>query len=481
MIDASQPASPPTNGAIATALPDEHAPGQHEAAAPPSSSPTGDSQPTPTPVQAPALTPLRAPDDGGAWPEAGQSFRAALLMAVPAIPFVGLVSTIAVYAAAKGSPLFQLDPVATGAGVALLAWLVMAAAQYWLIRGTSAEQVNTTAFNELRHRLGDIIARFAVAQPTDDSGRIAARQLQDCITQIRTELQRSGPAWIMGSGYISAWKLVHRAEEALLLLEPASDVIAAGLYDELRLTGAQIDNSDQLLSKLRLAVSRLDSDASSFLAARPTGVGVDGTGTTSTPSGDVAVLARVALREVRQTVNAFRDDGWDGIVRTRNHLIATLTATGLATYLGLVLAITLNPQPRGEAIASNAVLAAGGLFLVGAMVGLFNRLNTESNAQNDIEDYGLTMARLILTPVLAGIAAVGGVFVAAMAASGVTAAALSTGGVPSLGTIFNLSGNPFALALAAVFGLSPGMLIDGLRDQAEKYKAALKSTNPQGH
>jgi hypothetical protein len=129
------------------------------------------------------------------------------------------------------------------------------------------------------------------------------------------------------------------------------------------------------------------------------------------------------------------------------------------------------------------VVAAAAFYLVGAMIGLFNRLNGESTTQNDVEDYGLTTVRLILTPVLAGIAAVAGVFLSAMAAGGVSAAipgSPPSGGLPMVWTVFNLTTNPFALVLAAVFGLSPGLLINGIQAQAEKYKTALKSTNAQG-
>jgi len=42
----------------------------------------------------------------------------------------------------------------------------------------------------------------------------------------------------------------------------------------------------------------------------------------------------------------------------------------------------------------------------------------------------------------------------------------------------NLSSNPFAIVLAAVFGLSPTILISSLQAQADKYKGALQSTAP---
>jgi hypothetical protein len=419
------------------------------------------------------------------WPDCGQSFQAALLIGFPAIPFIAMVATLAIYAAPAGSALALLDPVAVGIGTGVGIWLLIAVAARWVIRRTSADQVNNSAFSELRHRVGEIAARLSAANPVDDQGRIAAGQLQACLIQIRSEITRADPCWIRGTGYLSAWKLVHRAEEALLLLEPQLEVIGAALYDELRLVGAQITNNDQLLSKLRLAVAHLGVDATSYLSGQPGAVTPTTVGAAQATGDGAAALARIALRDVRQAVNEFRDDSWDAIVRTRNHLISTLTATGIATYLGLILAVTVNSQPRGTNLESNVVLAAASFYLVGAMVGLFNRLNSQSNTQNDVEDYGLTTVRLMLTPVLAGIAAVGGVFlVAAIAASGVSTAILganSGSALTKLDAVFNLTSNPFSLILAAIFGLSPGMLIDALQDQAEKYKSALRSTNPQSH
>ena len=46
----------------------------------------------------------------------------------------------------------------------------------------------------------------------------------------------------------------------------------------------------------------------------------------------------------------------------------------------------------------------------------------------------------------------------------------------SLADIFDLSNNFYAILLAAVFGLTPGLLFDQLQQQSEKYKTALKSS-----
>jgi hypothetical protein len=48
--------------------------------------------------------------------------------------------------------------------------------------------------------------------------------------------------------------------------------------------------------------------------------------------------------------------------------------------------------------------------------------------------------------------------------------------LPSLIDIFDLDKKPFGLVLAAIFGLSPTALLSRLQQEAEKYKADLKSS-----
>jgi hypothetical protein len=54
------------------------------------------------------------------------------------------------------------------------------------------------------------------------------------------------------------------------------------------------------------------------------------------------------------------------------------------------------------------------------------------------------------------------------------------GAVPSLKDIFDLDRYPIALLVAAVFGLTPGLLFDRLLQQAERYKTNLTSSQATG-
>ncbi len=85
-----------------------------------------------------------------------------------------------------------------------------------------------------------------------------------------------------------------------------------------------------------------------------------------------------------------------------------------------------------------AFTSAIAYFLIGAPVGLFNRLYLDASTETAVEDYGLSAARLLHTPLLCG--------------------------------------------LAAVFGLTPSALISRLQSEAEKYKSDLKSSEePSAH
>jgi len=208
----------------------------------------------------------------------------------------------------------------------------------------------------------------------------------------------------------------------------------------------------------------------------------------------------LTLRDVRQAINEFRDSSWAALVRTRNHLLGTITITGIVTYLLLTVAISGRGADAPANLTTDAFAAAATLYLIGAVVGLFNRLYAESSSDNSIEDYGLTVARTGLTPVLSGLAALGGVLIIAIlpaalsgdilaptttvvtqapggAASGQPAAQVVKRTAPSLDNVFNLSANPLSIVLAAVFGLTPSLLIGALQNAGDRYRAAVQSTS----
>ena len=226
--------------------------------------------------------------------------------------------------------------------------------------------------------------------------------------------------------------------------------------------------------------------------------------------------ARAVLREIRRGLNEFRDDRWDGLVRARNRILGTLTVTGIVTYVLLGFALEARSANAPLDRMQDAIVAATAFYLVGAIVGLFDRLNRESKDDAAVEDYGLSNARLALTPILSGLAAVGGVLITTMLLGTVNGSALTpqvsaapaspaparvAALTPSLGAtlaaqqpaptpapaagpsrpgdIFNLEKYPFGLILAAIFGFTPGLLINRLKQGSQRMEADLRRTEPQ--
>src|SRR6266516_7787609 len=78
--------------------------------------------------------------------------------------------------------------------------------------------------------------------------------------------------------------------------------------------------------------------------------------------------------------------------------------SGLLTFFLLCVAICAAVKPQ-------SLLAALVFYLVGAMSGLFGQLVLEAQSDKAIDDYRLTIARLVVTPVISGLAAIAGILV----------------------------------------------------------------------
>jgi hypothetical protein len=435
------------------------------------------------------------PNRGEPWqPKCPQNLRAAILVTVPALPPVALIAMVVNYLVPGPVALHALDPLLGGLLIAGLFCALAALVMRFLLGGTSADQANTTSFNQIRERLHELDARLAVAAQRADpatAADVACRRARALRAQIRVQLEQSALDWVQATGYISIWKLLHRAEEALLMVDSVHDVLGAVLFDDLRLSGAAIPNGDHLRAKLRHAASNLTGMASAYLEPVPATASAEARSVPDPASApidaqDQESVSRAALREVRRAINEFRDGSFEAMVRTRNHLLATLTLTGLAAVLIAATAIATRERAPVTDPSTDPIVGAAVFYLVGALVGLFNRLRNESGRADDIEDYGLTAARIALTPVLSGLGAVAGVAITAMLTGGTNLPSLlSAGGagvssapvgVPGLASIYSLGMNQFGIVIAAVFGLTPTLLIGALQNQADTYRDNIKST-----
>jgi hypothetical protein len=310
----------------------------------------------------------------------------------------------------------------------------------------------TVAVTEVRGLLSRVAAAATIPV---DAGRVqesreralaeARALLADLEKALGGESTGSTLRWSGGSGYISLWRELHRAEEALLAAEPPESLYAEAVDDEARLTKTKVDGADVFLGEVR----RLLGEPSK---RRPQ---AEVLSALNLPEG------RTIMRKTRYVLNSYRDDLFERFIRIRNAMFASLVYVGLAGVAVLALAIVALPRQL-----ENAVAAGMAFYLVGALVGLFAELYGASKGHRGaVHDYGLAFVRLLTAPVLSGVAAVLGVVVTRLAGG-------ASADVP-LRDIFSITEYPLGIVVAAVFGLTPVLLLERLRTEANEYKEEL--------
>lgn len=443
-------------------------------------------------------------------------YRAALKLTSPLLPVMAVVLTALAYLLAE--ELLGKDIVLFGSSInegvlASFVGLVLAIAVWVVVslparkRATAKESSPpnyhqiTEALDTLRYKIMSVCPgedlKFTVHNGLDEaSKRAALAEVKGEIKEIEKRLKDGDTTWVTGAGYIELWHRVHRAQEAMIKLVPPTEVAEGAMRDDERLRDANIANRERLLDRLRSAVAVFESpEANGFLRYLPGCKDYDDIRTLGKLNGDAGTLdadasqlrtetikrakyaeatkqklrpeAIAILVETRYEINRFRDNSWEGIVNARNHLLDTSMNLGLMTYALLVFTLVMTPEP-------NAILWAAIYFLVGAITALFARARIEWSTASAVDDFGLTRARLLHLPWLAGLAAVGGVLVTAVLGPQMVPASES-GTAPALAAVFN-GGNTSLLLIAAVFGLTPDLIIRRLEQQTEKYKADLEST-----
>lgn len=381
-----------------------------------------------------------------------------------------LLAYLAFEARFENNPLGGDLAVFAGALAAGLLWLACAL----LYRPhTTAKSADRRNYGLISERLTRLQSRIDTAprkpcnglrEATYKRARAGARKETERVEQ---QLDRgSGMIWVTGLGYIALWHRVHSAERALIKLEDCSDAMAGAMHDETRLRNSNMQNKDVLLRRLNCAVAALD-ESKTCKTCQCLGhleeVGNCHPTDTARKAELTHAKAFITLSDVRDQINTFRDDSWEGIVHARKRLIETSLVLAFTAYA--LLGIAIVAEAPAETIRWAAVY-----FLVGAIVGLFARARAEWDADTAVDDFGLSFARLIYTPWFSGLAAVGGVLIVSVLDSQL----LNDGTNSSLLDIF--SNSPSLLIIAAVFGLTPDLMIRRLSQQAETYKKDLQST-----
>jgi hypothetical protein len=434
----------------------------------------------------------------------------------------------------------------------MVVWLTLAVLAF-VLDFTSADRASMGTFGELIAALNELEAWQTVLSGPEH-GYIAGSTHEAALTELRTqcaaiqsERAERTARWVMGTAYIKMLQRLHRAQEALISVEPIDAVIQHARYDLTRISGSNMANHAGMATQLEQAVavlerSRLASlnsqlvdclnslsgsvtppvspeivrgslanaagaldslpgyfDKGALSAALLRGAQLladpvradqfDRSGLSRDLAASVAFLTQLdrlasagderignadadsnaqqsqataqalsVVRTVRRLINDFRDSSRAGLLRERNQLALTVGITGITGYTLVWLAILSG--------ASAETLEVGTAFyLSGAAVGLFARLYVEAKSETGVDDFGLSMIRMLAAPLLSGVAGLAGVVLLTVAP-----------GVAAIETPFSLARLWPNMVTAAVFGLTPGLLIDRLSAKADEFKKDLKST-----
>jgi len=303
----------------------------------------------------------------------------------------------------------------------------------------------------------------------------------------------SGTEWVFGIGYTNAWRIVHRAHEVLIDVETPSQVINNVLHDMRSIQNSLLTDRTTLIRKMLQGVKDLDPEALPYFEelrsdknytdlfdppitnqhnASPWNFLQNFFKKPPTPLTRSPEMAREAIRQVKHTLNLYQDSLRETLVRLRNHILICIALTGFVTYF-LVCSLILWKT------SATSISAATIYYIIATIAGLFVRFYNESNNKNALEDYGLFSARLMATPLLSGLAGVGGVLVSAtvysLGATGATKSSLS-----AFGTIFSYPINLDYLIAAAIFGSTPNLIISTLQQRAQKYSTDLQNSKGEG-
>jgi hypothetical protein len=305
--------------------------------------------------------------------------------------------------------------------------------------------------------------------------------------------------WVLGSGYISMWKRVHRAEEALMELDgPVTDLVSGALHDELRLKSSRVEHWREWQSRLRVAIEVLSADArrysehwrdpegegavcqpvdhqSALEALRSPSVAAErlasrtGTVELQLRTGQQA-LAKAMLRHIRRTLNECHDGRRDALLRLRNHTLKAIALIGAGTYALIVLSILMS-------VSRDALVATAALYFVGGTVGLMTRVYLDSRMNAATEDFGLREAQLFETPCLSGLASVVGAVGVALIVAAWDSSGTTHGGTLAVTSNSSAGYAPY-LFVAAICGLLPAVLMSHLQQPASHLKSGHDTVTP---
>ncbi|HYU77130.1 MAG TPA: hypothetical protein VEL31_31050 [Ktedonobacteraceae bacterium] len=422
-----------------------------------------------------------------------RAYGGSLVVTSMAIPIFASAATVCLYL----TPPFALPFMssrwyapANGLLATVILWLLFAISRS---RFATASGANMHVYELLRNRHSDLKARLGLPDMLDnkdakdhlcaiqktfniddsDSYHIEAlRKAYEAYHDLSKNLfyNHSGIEWTLGTGYANTWRMVHRTQEALVEVEPLQEVIGDVIHDIRSIQSSAMSDSKALIRKALQAVKDICPEAmvcfeelqgDKYYADL---FGKNAQGQSPLPK-EVAIET---IRQVKHALNAYQDNLRDALVRGRANVFKAIAITGFVTYLLLCIAILWNGT-------TSAIGTAAAYYMVGAIAGLFVSFYNEANTKDaPSDDYGLLLSRLIATPLLSGLAGIGGVVITA------TLINLGGGKTPGLGMIFNGTVTIDYLLAAAAFGYAPKLIIGSLQQRALKFSTDLQNSKGEG-
>ena len=437
-----------------------------------------------------------------------EGFLAAIWVFFPLVPPLAAAISVVGYLVSPEDPArlgVPQDPIAAvyvGLASSVLLWMFSAFPGAQMARRQRAQR---RVYDDLCQRWRVLTARVeAESGNPDKQAKKALEEAKSILNEVKFQLTDSdgeGPAlrWVLANGYTSIARQLHRVEEALFIVESVAEIVGDVLHDDLSLEDSGLKNRFTLRRVIRDAMPVISQAAADTLL-RPVPALPQTAALLMRAQAQAQAQARKltpheareALREVRFAINDYRDDIVDSFARGRNRLIWTFLMVAISTYVLLGLGM-LSGIPKVTLVSVSA------MYMVGSLVGLFSRLRIEASRPSTNDDYGLYLARLLTGPLLSGLAGVAGVYLIAQAPAflgpiaEVGSASASPGPSASppptdvlavvpqpkaLADIYDLAKNHLALAVAAVFGLAPGLLTQRLQQQVDRLERDLQRSEP---
>ncbi len=308
------------------------------------------------------------------------------------IPVLAALLTVVIYILPTSS-LARIDPFQLGSImislllgfiITLVVWLLLA---LFSMRFATVAGGRTLSYDSLKIELEVLKARYEIVKGVDTYETLTEQEkatlteeekarciaLADINENIRSSeqmLQSDGLQWVMSIGYTSVWNRIYNAKEAMICLLPPPVVVDDAKYDESRLQGSDIPDHDSLLTLLESAIATLSPPPLPQIQPSPT------QSLQQLLPQETEMQARTNIRKVSYVIHKFNSERWEGLLRSRNQLMGTALITGVFTYVLLAIAILAG-------VTADKIRQVIVFYFLGALIGLFGRLYTESN-QTDL-------------------------------------------------------------------------------------------------